>query len=92
MVGFFISPAAQCGNLTRLLCVSLVPFLEETMSKMCLFKIGQYCLALLNSMQREDYESLFEDLLVQFGLFLPERSLGNSFGLLFYGLVYQDLY
>ena len=62
------------------------------MSKTCLFKIGQSHLALLNSPHEEAYEQLLEGLLVYLGLFLPERSLGNPFSLLFYGLVYQDLY
>ena len=64
MVGFFISPTDGEGNLTHLLCVSLVSLLKETVSKTCLFKIGQYCLALLNSPQEEAYEQLFEGLLV----------------------------
>ena len=56
MVGFFISQTAGGGSLTHLLCVSLVPLLKETVSKMCLFKIGQYCLGLLDSPQKEAYE------------------------------------
>ena len=92
MVGFSISPTAVEGILTHLLCVSLVSLLKETVSKMCLIKIGQYHLALLNSPQEKAYEQLFKDLLVWLGLFSPERSLRNPFGPLFYGLVYQDLY
>ena len=56
VVGFFISPTAGEGILTHLVCVSLVSLLEGTMSKMCLFKIGQYCLVQLNSPQKEAYE------------------------------------
>ena len=47
--GFCTTPAAGEGILTHLLYVSLVSSQEETVSKMCLFKIGQYDLALLNS-------------------------------------------
>ena len=36
VVGFFISPAAGCGNLTHLLCVSLVSLIKQTVSKMSL--------------------------------------------------------
>ena len=64
MVGFLITPTAGEGILTHLLCVSLVSLLRETVSKTCLFKIGQYCLALLNSPQKEAYEQLLEGLLV----------------------------
>ena len=35
----------------------------ETVSKMCPFRTGQYCLALLNSPQEEAYEHLFGGLL-----------------------------
>ena len=52
------------GNLTHLLCVSLVSLLEETVSKTCLFRIGQYHLALLNSPQKEAYEYMFKGPLV----------------------------
>ena len=64
MVGFSITSAAGEGILTHLLCVSLVSLLKGTVSKMCLFKIGQYHLALLNSPQEEAYKQLFEGLLV----------------------------
>ena len=64
----------------------------KTLSKMCFFKIGQYHLTLLNSPPKEVDEWLFEGLLVQLGLFSPERTLGNPFLMLFYGPVYQDLY
>ena len=59
---------------------------------MCLFKIGQYPLALLNTPQGEVCEHLLEDLLVYFSHISTERSLENHIGLLFYGLLYQDLY
>ena len=65
MVGFSIAPTAVEGIQTHLLCVSLGSFLKETVSKMCLFEIGQYHLALLNnSPQKEACEHLFEGLLV----------------------------
>ena len=44
--------------------VSLVSSYMETVSKTCLFKIGQYHLALLNSSCEEAYEHLFRGLLV----------------------------
>ena len=56
MVGFFITPTAGEGILTHLVCESLVSLLEETVSKMCLFKMGQYHLALFDSAQKEAYE------------------------------------
>ena len=40
------------------------PSLRETLSKTCLFQIGQYCLALLNLLQEESCEHLFKGLLV----------------------------
>ena len=49
----------QCG---RLLCLWFLSK-KETVSKMCLFKIGHYYLALLTSPQEEAYEQLFEGLL-----------------------------
>ena len=55
MVGFSIAPAAGEGILTHLLCVSLVSLLNETLSNMCVFKIGQYHLTLPNSPQEEAY-------------------------------------
>ena len=63
MVSFFISPTAGGGNLTHCLSVSLVSLLKETVSKVCLFKIWQYCLSLLNSSHEEAYEQLFEGFL-----------------------------
>ena len=59
-----IPPMAEEGIVTYLLCVSLVSPLKETESKMCLFKIGQYHLALLTSPHEEAYEQLFKGLLV----------------------------
>ena len=56
VVGFYTSPAAGCGNLTHILCVSLFSLIKETMSKTCLSKIGQYHLAQLNSPRKEAYE------------------------------------
>ena len=56
VVGFSTTPSAGEGILTHLLYVSLVSSQMETVSKMCLFKIGQYHLALLNSPPREAYE------------------------------------
>ena len=64
MVGFSTIPAAREGILTHLLYVSLVSSQMETLSKMCLFEIGQYHLALLNSPQEEAYKHLFGGLLV----------------------------
>ena len=61
VVGFSTTPAAGEGILTH---VSLVSSQMETVSKTCLFKIGQYHLALLNSPQEEAYEHLFGGLLV----------------------------
>ena len=42
MVGFSITPAAGEVILKHPLCVSLVSLLKETVSKICLFKIGQW--------------------------------------------------
>ena len=64
MVGFSTTPAAGEGILTHLLYVSLDSSQKETVSKMCLFKKQQYCLALLNSPHEEAYEHLFRGLLV----------------------------
>ena len=64
VVGFPIAPTAGEGILTHVLCMSLVLLLKETVSKMCLLKIEQYCLALLNSPQKEAYEKVFEGFLV----------------------------
>ena len=64
VVGFSTIPAAGDGTLTHLLYVSLVSSQMETVSKMCLFKIGQYHLALLNSPQEKAYEHLLGHLLV----------------------------
>ena len=63
-VGFSTIPAAGYGILTHLLYASFVSSQMETVCKMCLFKIGQYHLALLNSPQEEAYEHLFRGLLV----------------------------
>ena len=63
-VGFSTIPPLGDGTLTHLLYVSLVSSQMETVSKMCFFKIGQYCLALLKSPQEKAYEHLFGCLLV----------------------------
>ena len=63
VVGFSTVPPAGDGTLTHLLYVSLVSSQMETVYKARLFKIGQYCLALLNSPQEEAYEYLFGGLL-----------------------------
>ena len=63
VVGFSTVPAAGDGTLTHALYVSLVPSEIETVSKTCPFKIGQYCLALLNSPHEEAYKHLFRGLL-----------------------------
>ena len=68
VVDFSTTPAAAEGILTHLLYVSLVFSQMETVSKTCLFKIGQYFLALLNSPQEEAYKHLFGGLLVYLGL------------------------
>ena len=62
VVGFSTVPAAN-GALTHTFCVSFVSSQMETVSKMCPFKIGQYCLAELNSPPEEAYEHLFEGFL-----------------------------
>ena len=83
-------PAAGDGTLTHVSYVSLVSSQMETVSKMCLFKIGQYHLALPNSPQKEAYEHLRGGLLfIYLGL---KTSLENPISLLSHGLVYQDLY
>ena len=64
MVGFSTIPAAGEGILTHLLYVLLVSSQMETVSKMCLFEIEQYHLALLNSPQEEANKHLFGGLLV----------------------------
>ena len=64
VVGFSTAPAAGKGILTHLLYVSLVSSQTETVSQVCLFKIGQYCLALVNSPHKEAYKQLFGGLLV----------------------------
>ena len=63
VVGFSTTPAAGDGTLTHPLYASLVSSHMKTVSKMCLFKIGQYHLALLNSPQ-EAYDHLFRGLLL----------------------------
>ena len=64
VVGF--SPASAAGEeiLTHLFYVSMVSSQKEAVSKTCLFKIGQYHLALLNSPHKEAYVHLFRGLLV----------------------------
>ena len=64
LVGFSITPAVGEGILTHLLYVSLVSSQKETVSKMCLSKIGQYHLALFNSPHEEAYEHLLRGLLL----------------------------
>ena len=70
VVGFSTAPAAGDGIMTHFLYVSLVSSQMETVSKMCLFKIGQYHLTLLNPPQEEAYQHLIRALLllVYFGL------------------------
>ena len=48
VVGVFILPTAWNESLTLFFYVCEVYFLRKTMSKTCLFKIGQYHHALLN--------------------------------------------
>ena len=48
MVGFSTAQPAVDGTLTHHLYVSLVSSQMETVSKMCHFKLGQYCIALLS--------------------------------------------
>ena len=62
-MGFSTIAAAGDGTLPHALYVSLVSSHLETVSKMCLFKIGQYILALLNSPDEEAYEHLFRGFL-----------------------------
>ena len=50
VVGFLTVPAAGDGTLTHALYVSSQ---METVSKMCHFKLGQYCLASLNFPEEE---------------------------------------
>ena len=57
---FFITPTAGEGILTHLVRVFLVLLLEETVSKMCVFKIGQYQLTLLNSPQMKPMNSFLK--------------------------------
>ena len=64
VVSFSTVPAAGDRILTHPLYVSLVSSQMETVSKTCLFKIGQYHLALLYSPQEEAYEHLFGGFLV----------------------------
>ena len=64
VVGFSTAPTAGEGILTHLFYVSLISSQMETVSKICLFKIGQYCLALRISLHEEAYEHLFRGLLV----------------------------
>ena len=60
VVGFSTIPAAGDGTLTH---TSLVSSQIDTVYKTSPFKIGQYCLALLNSPHEEAYEHLFRGLL-----------------------------
>ena len=62
VVGFSTIPRTVNGTLTHLLYVSLVSSQMETVFKMCIFEIGQYCLALLNSPHEGAYECLFRGL------------------------------
>ena len=62
VVGFFILPTAGYESLTLFLYVSLKCSFKKTVSKMCLFKKGQYCHALLSSPQEEAFEYLLEGL------------------------------
>ena len=64
VVGFSTIPAAGDQTLADILYVSLVSSQMETVPNICLFKIGQYHLALLNSPQEEAYKHLFRGLLV----------------------------
>ena len=64
VVHFSTIPAARDETLTHPLYVSLVSSHMETVSKTCIFKIGQYHLDLLNSPQEEAYEHLFGGLLI----------------------------
>ena len=82
MVGFSAFPAAGDGTLTHHLYVLLVSSQMETVSKTCHYKLGQYHLALLNSLQEEAYEHLFKGILSYLGL---ERSLENSISLFLMG-------
>ena len=66
-VGFSTAPVAGKGILTHLLYVSLVSSQMDTVSKTCLFKIGKYHLALLNSPWEEAYKHLFGGLLAYLG-------------------------
>ena len=68
VVGFSTAPVAREGILTHLLYVSLVSSQMDTVSKMCLLKIGKYHLALLNSPWEEAYKHLFGGLLAYLGL------------------------
>ena len=88
LVGFSTIPAAGDRTLTHTLYVSLVSSQMETVSKTCPFKIGQYCLALLNSPQEEAYEHLLE----AFYSLRPKEKPRESISPLSSGLEYQDLY
>ena len=82
MVSFSTDPPAGDGTLTHDLYMSMVSSQMETVSKMCHFKLAQYCLALLNSPQEAAYEHRFGDLLHSLGL---ERSLENPIDLFLMG-------
>ena len=61
VVGCFILPTVWYESLTLFsMCLQI---LKKTVSKTCLFKRGQHCLALLNFPQKA-YEYLFEGLLI----------------------------
>ena len=75
VVGFSTIPAAGDGTMTHLLYVSLVPSQMEAVFKTCLFEIGQYHLALLNSPQEEAYKHLFRGL----SLFRPKKKPRESY-------------
>ena len=68
MVGFSTVPPAGDESLTHHLYVSLVSSQMERVSKMCHCKLGQYCLALLNSPLEEAYKHLFKNLPYHLGL------------------------
>ena len=82
MVGFSTFPAAADGTLTHHLYVSKVSSQTETVSKICHFKLGQYCLVLLISPQEQSSKYLSEGHLSYLGL---ERSLKNRISLLSLG-------
>ena len=57
MVVFFYHSSSWGRNTDMsFICVTCFPPKRKTVSKMCHFKVGQYDLALLNSLQKEAYE------------------------------------